>query len=783
MSRLASLIACVVVAGSVNAAAQSVELAAQPFALDQVRLLDGPFKRAMETNKQVLLKLDVDRMLWAYHEHAGLPTKGERYGGWARKDCVGQISGHYMSALSMMHASSGESEYKRRLDYMVSELARIQKHYGNGYTGPVRPEVWKNTFDGSIEVHAWGLGGGYVPWYVMHKTYAGLLDAYTLTGNEQALKVVRGLADWAKTQTDTLDEEQFQKMLLAEHGGMAESLADLHAITGNQDYLDLAKRFEHKQITDPLAQERDELTGKHVNTQLPKILAAARLYELTGDQRHATIAKFLWDQTVNKRAFATGGVDLREHYFEPGKEAACLEWNSSETCAVYNMLKLTRHLFSWEPDAQLMDYYERGLYNQILGSQDPVGGGFTYFYSLRPGHFKTYSNPFDAMWCCVGTGIENHSKYGDTIYSHDEDTLWVNLFIPSEVKWKQRGVTVRQETSFPDADTMSFSLSMKREQSFEIRIRVPYWATKGASIWINGHEVKVNAKPQSYLKLSRNWKDGDTVKLQLPMSLHLHRARDNADMAVVMYGPLTLAGELGTEGMPKDDVHGSQSAHAGKLAPPVPRLLLGDKQLDSCVKRVPGDTLRFKTIGIGRPKDVTLVPLHALHHQRYAVYWDTKAGKAAISLKPEAIAESKLVQGLEYKYYQSAWNELPDFDSLPILKEGVVDNFDISKSDQRDNFAFLFSGYLKIPADGEYYFSTGSDDGSALYLAGQELVMNDGIHAVINVRSGPVTLKAGFYPLEVKFFEASGGEALQVQMYDGSGSWQRIPREMIYRRK
>jgi DUF1680 family protein len=783
MHRSVTLIASAVICSSLALAQQAVKLAAQPFTLGHVRLLDGPFKRAMEKNQEYLLSMDVDRMLWPYHEHAGMPTKGERYGGWARKDCVGQISGHYLSALSMMYLSSGKAEYKKRVDYMVTELAKIQKKYGNGYLGPVRPEVWKNTFDGSIEVHAWGLGGGYVPWYVMHKTYAGLIDAYQLAGNELALKVVRGLADWAKRGTDKLSEEQFQKMLLCEHGGMAESMADLHAITGKADYLVLAKRFEHKQITDPLAQERDELTGKHVNTQLPKILAAARLFELTGDQRHATVANFLWRQTVDKRAFATGGVDLREHYFAPGKEAECLSWNSAETCAVYNMLKLTRHLFGWKPEARLMDYYERALYNQILGSQDPETGGFTYFYSLRPGHFKIYSTPFDSMWCCVGTGMENHSKYGDTIYSHNGDTLWVNLFIPSEVDWQQRGVKVRQETKFPDRDVMNFTISMPREQKFTMKFRVPYWAKSGASIWLNGQRQTITATPQSYLTLSRTWKNGDIVKLQLPMSVHLHRARDNADMAVVMYGPLTLAGELGNAGLPNGFVHGSQAAHSGMMAPPVPRLLFGSKALHACVKRVDGDVLRFRTVAIGSPTDVTLVPLHALHHQRYTVYWDTKKAPAGISLKPSSKSASDLQPGLDYEYYHGAWTKLPDFAKLKVVQRGVVDGFDISKRKQDNEFGFVFSGYLKIPTDGDYYFATKSDDGSAMTLAGTEILRHDGIHALTSKSTGPLSLVAGFYSLEFTYFEGGGGEGLEVQIYDGKGGWQRIPRDMLFRSK
>jgi DUF1680 family protein len=763
--------------------APKAQVEAYPFDLGQVKLLPSQFERAMKINQKYLLDLDADRMLWPYHERAGLPTKGERYGGWELKDIVGQTTGHYMSALSLMYASSGDGRFKERLDYIVSEIAKAQKEHGDGYTGPVRTEVWKNIFSGDLKAHKWGVGGGYVPWYVLHKTFAGLIDAYIQTDSSQALEVVIKLADWAKKGTDNLDEAQFQDMLRAEHGGMSESLAHLYAITGNEDYLTFAQRFDHKEILEPLEKKEDKLAGYHVNTQLPKILSAARLYELTGDQRYSTAVNFLWDRVINTRSMAPGGVDLREHFYKAGDESAHLAWNSSETCSVYNMLKLTRAMFSWNPSAATMDYYERALYNQILGSQDPDSGGYTYFYSLKPGHFKIYSTPFDSMWCCVGTGMENHAKYGDTIYAHNDDTLWVNLFIPSLLDWKGQGVTIRQETNFPDDGTMHFAIATKTAKKFTMKIRVPYWATSGVSVWINGRKEAVQAKPQSYLALSRTWLDGDTVKVQLPMGLHLHRARDNEDMVVVMYGPLTLAGELGTDGMPNTCVHGSQSAHSGDMDPPVPRLLIGDKDVSACVKRVAGDVLRFKTVGIGSPNDVTLIPLHAMHHQRYTVYWDTRKGKAAKALEPAAVSASDLAPGLDYSYYEGMWDKLPDFSKLSAKKSGVVQDIDLSSRNRNDGYGIVFSGYLKIEKDGDYYLAVTSDDGSALSLAGEQIVLNDGIHAMISKDSGPLALKAGFYPLEVKFFEKIYNEGLEVTLYDGKGGWKRIPRSMLFRRR
>ena len=628
----------------------AIPIEARPFALNQVRLLDSPFKKAMEINKAYLLKLDADRMLWPFHDRAGMPTKGERYGGWEHRDCVGQTSGHYLSACSLMYASTGDEEIKKRVDYMVSELAKVQEKHGDGYAGSMRTEVWKKTFAGTIKVHQWGLNDGYVPWYVLHKTYAGLIDAYVHTGNKQALEVAGKFADWAVKGTAKLTEEQFQQMLRCECGGMNESLANLYGLTGNKDCLALARRFDHKVIIDPLAEKKDELQGKHVNTQIPKIIGAARLYELTGQQRYATIAHFFWDRVVNTRSFAPGGMDLRERFCAPGEEATRLAWNSCETCAVYNLLKLTRHLFGWQPGATYMDYYERGLYNHILGSQDPDSGGVTYFYSLKPGHFKIYSLPFDSMWCCVGTGIENHSKYADTIYFRNDDTLWVNLFIPSELDWKMKDVKIRQETKFPEEDTTTLTVSTKQPQKFAVKVRVPYWVTQEPQVTINGKQETVEAKPQSYLAISRTWKDGDEIQVKLPMGLHLYHARDDKTLAVIMYGPLVLAGELGREGMPENDCCSGNTSHAGNMAPPVPVLVVDSEDPSTWIKRVEGESLKFRTSGAGKPEDVSLIPVANLHHQRYTVYWKTMSteqwnSKPRVSVKPSAVSEDKLTAG------------------------------------------------------------------------------------------------------------------------------------------
>ncbi len=760
-------------------------IVARPFTLGDVRLLDGPFKAAMEINKAYLLELDADRMLWPYHERAGLPVKGERYGGWAQRDLVGQTSGHYLSALALMYASTGDHVFKERIDYMVSEIARAQEAHGDGYTGPVRTEVWERIAAGDLAAHKWGVGGGYVPWYVMHKTFAGLIDAYVHADSKQALEVVANLADWAKRVTDTLDEAQFQDMLRSEFGGMNESLANLYALTGNKDHLLLANRFEHTFITDPLAEQRDELTGRHVNTQVPKIIGSARLYELTAQPRDATIARFFWDRAINPRDFAPGGVDLNERFFATGEEASRLAWNTSETCSVHNMLKLTRHLFGWEPDAAYMDYYERALYNQILGSQDPESGGFTYFNSLNPGHFKIYSTPFDSMWCCVGTGIENHAKYGDTIYFHNDDTLWVNLFIPSELQWKEKGATIRQETAFPETDTTTFTVSARQPQTFNITVRVPYWVTQAPQVTINGEKQAVEAKPSSYLTLSRTWEDGDTIQVQLPMGLHLRRARDDESLVVVMYGPAVLAGELGREGMPDSLRFSNQAAHSGDIPPPVPVLVVDSDEPGDWIKPVEGAPLTFRTSGAGKPEDVSLIPLWNLHHQRYTVYWKTMTSeewkaRPRIELKPAEVSADSLSAGVAYKYYEGSWDKLPDFSALTPVKQGVSPRIDLGPKGRDDHFGLVFTGYLKISEPGEYMFALKSDDGSKLWIGGREVVDHDGIHAATTKQGLTLLLTPGYYPIRVEYFEHAGHEMLEVLWYGPAGDgWKAIPADVL----
>ena len=434
-----------------DAPALKVPPVIEPFSLTDVRLLDGPFRDAMLRDQKYLLALEPDRLLHTFRLNVGLPSSAQPLGGWEEPKCElrGHSLGHYLSALSLMYASTGDARFKRRVDHIVAELAICQDHsvgagYHEGYLSAF-PESFIDRVEQAKKVWA--------PWYTLHKIMAGLLDASQLCGNAQALEVLRKNADWVKSRVGKLSSGQMQTSLNCEHGGMNEVLANLYAVTGNTNYLALSAAFNHAKVLEPLAHGEDRLDGIHANTQIPKIIGAAREYELTGDPKYLAVANTFWDSVVLRRSYVIGGHSDREHFFSTNDFASHLSPDTCETCNTYNMLKLTRELFALKPDAAKMDFYERALFNHILASQDPETGMFVYFPSLKPGHFKVYSTPEDSFWCCVGTGMENHSKYGETIYFHDANSLFVNLFVASELSWKKKGLVVRQETGFPVSDT------------------------------------------------------------------------------------------------------------------------------------------------------------------------------------------------------------------------------------------------------------------------------------------------------------------------------------------
>jgi hypothetical protein len=597
-----------------------VPLKAYPFDLQVVRLLDGPFRDAMLRDQKYLLSIDLDRLLYNFRVNAGLPSSARPLGGWEAPDVElrGHSLGHYLSACALMYSTTGDERFKGRADAIVAELAKIQqampsRGFHTGYLSAF-PEEFFDRVDSRRRVWA--------PYYTLHKIMAGLLDVYQLCGNRQGLDILVKMADWVKFRVDRLSDEQQQRALDTEFGGMNEVLANLYAVTGNPEHLRLARKFDHRAVFDPLARGQDPLNGLHANTQIPKAIGAAREYELTGEKRDYDIANFFWDRVALHRSYVIGGHSDGERFFPVEEFSKHLGAASTETCNTYNMLKLTRHLFALEPSARTMDFYERGLYNHILASQDPATGMMTYYVPLKPGAFKTFSTPEESFWCCVGTGMENHARYGETIYFHDDQSLYVNLFIPSELAWKEKGLIVRQETRFPEEDTTRLTVKSERPVKLAWKIRCPSWAQSGMLLTVNGKEQSLHPQPGSYITVERQWKDGDTVQVRLPMSLRMEAMPDDPKMIALLYGPIVLAGDLGKEGMESARRYGPSAPQLGRMKPiEIPAFVCDLKEVLPKVKPVADAPLNFRTAGIGRPQDVLLLPFYKVFAQRYTVYW------------------------------------------------------------------------------------------------------------------------------------------------------------------
>lgn len=581
---------------------------AQPFSLSEVHLLDGPYANAHKIAVDYLLKVDSDRLLHSFRIHSGLKPKGEIYGGWENSGLAGHSLGHFLTACAQEYAATGDKRFKDKSDYIVSELAACQKSRPDGYLGamPDGDRVWAEVKSGKIVSHGFDLNGLWSPWYTHHKVLAGLIDAYHLTGNKAALTVAEKFAGWAIDLTKGLTHEQWQSMLGCEYGGMNESLAELYAITKKPQYLELAKKFYDSRVLDPLAAGKDDLPGIHSNTQIPKIIGLARLYELTNDPKDEKTSKFFWETVVKHHSYAIGGNSNHEYFGPADQLSDQLSSNTCETCNTYNMLKLTRHLFEWEPKAEYADFYERAHLNHILASQDPDSGGVTYFMPLGTGTFRNYSSLFDDWTCCHGTGMENHTKHADSIYFHaGNGRLYVNLFEPSELKW--HGQTIRQETKFPLDGAVQWTISGKARE-YELAIRHPGWAKGALDVVVNGQVAAHSTQESSYMVVKRTWKEGDKISLALPLSLHTEAMPDNPKRVALLYGPLVLAADL---------------ASPDAEQPRTPVLVTGDAPVSDWLERVPGPELAFKSkAGIGHPQDLVFKPFYAVHHNRYAVYFD-----------------------------------------------------------------------------------------------------------------------------------------------------------------
>ncbi len=615
-----------------NTATATVSGEIELFALTDVRLLDGPFKHAMDVNLEHLLKFDPDRLLAPFLTDAGLEPKAEKYPNWESNGLDGHTAGHYISALAITYAATGNKECKQRLDYMVSELARCQEAHGDGYVGgiPNGKQMWDEIAAGDIRTSGFGLNDRWVPWYNLHKTFAGLRDAYLIGGNEQAKEVLIKLADWCGKLVSDLSDAQVQDMLRAEHGGMNEVLADVGAITGNKKYIELASRFNHRAILEPLVQQRDELNGLHANTQVPKVVGFERIAHLTHNNAYHRAARFFWERVTQHRTLAFGGNSTSEHFPSPNQSIRWIESREGpETCNTYNMLRLSEQLFCAEPEARYADFYERAMLNHILSTQHPEHGGYVYFTPARPRHYRVYSQPEQAFWCCVGTGMENHGKYGEFIYAHSDDSLWVNLFVASELTWKDKGLTLTQQTRFPDEPSTKLVLNLEEPRQFALKIRHPSWASAdGFSISIRGETVQIDARPGSYVAVDREWHDGDVVDVQLPMQISVEPLPYMDEYVALMYGPVMLAAPTSREDMTGLLAGSGRMDHVAhgplRALDQAPMFVAEVDQLLVLVKPVAGESLTFDASEAIEPDtfdSLKLEPFFRLHDHRYMMYW------------------------------------------------------------------------------------------------------------------------------------------------------------------
>lgn len=586
-------------------------LSTRPFQMNEVTITSGPFKHAEEKEAAYLLELQPDRFLSGFRSEAGLKPKAPKYEGWESLGVAGQSLGHYLSACAMYYATSGNEKFLQKLEYSINQLDSCQQANGNGYLAatPGGKKIFSEVSAGNIYSQGFDLNGGWVPLYVMHKVMAGLIDTYQYAHNEQALSVATKLGEWMYDNFQHLTDNQMQKVLACEFGGMNEALANLYVMTENEKFLVLAQRFDnHKAVMDSLSLCIDALEGKHANTQVPKIIGAARLYELTGNKRDSTIASFFWRTVVANHSYVNGGNSDGEHFGAPRQLNERLSTSNTETCNTYNMLKLTRHLFSWQSLPEYSAYYERAVFNHILASQNPDDGMCTYYTPLISGGKKSYLSPLQSFCCCSGSGMENHVKYGDFIYSEGEDSsLFVNLFIPSQLSWTSRRMVITQDTDIPSTGKSILHIKTECPQKVVIRLRYPEWA-ESMDIKVNGRSFSFNSSGNNYVSLEREWENGDQVEINFQMKLYTVAMPDNEKRVGIFYGPALLAGELGKEepDMEKD----------------IPVLISNERPVEEWLEKVSDSPLRFKTKGVGEPKDVSLVPFYMMHHQHYVVYWD-----------------------------------------------------------------------------------------------------------------------------------------------------------------
>ena len=626
MKKTRTFFCTMMLAASLQGAAQ-LPTKVESFPISSVRLTASPFKHAEDMDIQYLLGINPDRLLAPYLKEAGLTPKAENYTNWENTGLDGHIGGHYVSALSYMYAATGNLGIKSRLDYMISELQRCQD--ADGYLSGVvnGRKVWKEIKEGDIRASGFGLNDGWVPLYNIHKIYAGLRDAYLIGGKEEAKNMLVKLTDWMIRVVENLSDEQMQDMLRSEHGGLNETFADVAAITGEKRYLELAHKFSHQLVLQPLLKKEDKLTGMHANTQIPKVIGYKRMADLEGNKDWSEAARYFWETVVKYRSISIGGNSVREHFHpETDFSSMLTSEQGPETCNTYNMLRLTKMLYQTSGDATFMDYYERALYNHILSTINPIQGGFVYFTPMRSGHYRVYSQPQTSFWCCVGSGMENHARYGEMIYGHKDKNLYVNLFIPSTLDWD--GTVIEQQTAFPEEEGTTLVISPKKDkQKFAVYVRVPEWADKSlVRLSVNGESQKLEMK-EGYAVVERAWKKGDKLQVAMPMHLYTVGLPDGSSNYSIMYGPIVLASSLGKQqqdGMYADDSRGGHIAAGPRWSLQNMPVIVGDKnKVIEKIKKVDGKPLTFTLTGVypENYEGMVLQPFYQLHECRYMVYW------------------------------------------------------------------------------------------------------------------------------------------------------------------
>lgn len=599
---------------------------ARPLPLSAVRLTGGPLKTAQDLDADYLLKLEPDRMMAFYRIRAGLQPKAEAYGGWDGdgRNLTGHIAGHYLSGVSMMYAATGDIRFKERADYIVAEMKEVQDKQGDGYLGALAngKEQFIEVSKGNIRSSGFDLNGLWSPWYTLHKTFAGLRDAYRYAGNKTALDLEIKFAAWSEGILSKLDDAQLQKMLNTEFGGMPEVLADLYHDTGDIRWLDLSHRFDHRAVLDPLANKQNILAGLHGNTQVPKVQGSLIRYAYTGDKRDGDAAHFFWDTVVNHHSFSTGGHGKDEYFGPPDELSDRIDGRTAETCNVYNMIKMTRKLFALHPDIKYAEFHERALFNHILGSIDSADGRTCYMVPVGHGVQHEYQDMFRSFTCCVGSGMESHALHGDGIYYESGNKLWVNIYAPSTAKWESQVVDLMMDTNFPEGEKASLKLTLKEPKQLVLSLRRPTWAGDGFAVFVNAQQVKQVSTPGSYVTIDRKWKTGDTVALTLPKRLRLEPLPDNKRVAAIMWGPLVLAGDLGPERARGRGQGAQQQTGGPQPTIAIPSLVSAEKPLADWIKQVPNKPGDFRTSGVGREQDVDLIPFYRLHRRTYSIYFD-----------------------------------------------------------------------------------------------------------------------------------------------------------------